>query len=236
MNGWRWFVLTPLVMIAGGYLFASQPAAHSALTHVITDKKLVALTFDDGPSPKYTPIILRTLTEFHDHATFFVVGSEAQRFPSLIPEIARQGSAIANHGWNHMNLRQSGAQALWEDARKSADFIRTLGVSPVPFYRPPYGYTSQPMLALFAEHGVSVVLWSIDTRDWSRPGIGSIINKVATQVKPGAIILMHDGGGNRTQTATALTAILEQLKQMGYKVVTLPQLIKDSTGPKPSTV
>ncbi|PSR37523.1 MAG: polysaccharide deacetylase family protein, partial [Sulfobacillus thermosulfidooxidans] len=144
-----------------------------------------------------------------------------------VRDIARQGSAVANHGWQHLNLRRVGAAALWQDASKSQDFVRSLGVDPSLFYRPPYGLVSQPMIHLFADHGYTVVLWSIDTRDWARPGVGSIINKVATQVKPGSIILMHDGGGNRSQTATALNAILEQLKQMGYQAVTLPQLIQD---------
>lgn len=236
MNGWRWLVISPFVLIALAFVLASQPVSQSILTHVPTEKKAVAITFDDGPSPKYTPLILKTLSQYHAHATFFVLGSEAQRYPDLVRAISRQGSAVASHGWQHLNLRRVGASALWLDASKSQDYVRSLGVDPSPFYRPPYGMVSQPMLQIFADHGYTVVLWSIDTRDWSRPGVASIINKVATEVKPGSIILLHDGGGNRSQTATALNAILEQLTQMGYQAVTLPQLVQYRSAPHSARV
>ncbi|WP_028963559.1 polysaccharide deacetylase family protein [Sulfobacillus thermosulfidooxidans] len=226
-QGWGWLVLSPVMIVVLAFFLVSQPASQGALTHVVTDKKVVAITFDDGPSPKYTPLILKTLSQYHAYGTFFVVGSEVKRFPGLVKDIARQGSAIADHGWSHLNLRRVGAQALWNDAAKTAQYVQSLGVPVVPFYRPPYGMVSTALLKTFGEHGYTVVLWSIDTRDWARPGIASIINKVATQVKPGSIILLHDGGGNRSQTVAALNAILEQLTQMGYKMVTLPTLVKE---------
>ncbi|MCL4494791.1 MAG: polysaccharide deacetylase family protein [Firmicutes bacterium] len=228
----RWLLLSPMIIIALAFWLVSQPTSvQGALIHVVTNKKIAALTFDDGPSPTYTPLILRTLSRYHAHATFFVVGREAQRFPYLVLDIAKQGSVVANHGWSHLNLRNEGATALWADADKTAQYITSLGISVVPFYRPPYGLVSHDLLKTFSEHGYRVVLWSIDTKDWTRPGVTSIIQHVRAQIKPGAIILMHDGGGNRSQTLVALNTILEQLTQMGYKIVTLPTLVKDSTSP-----
>ncbi len=231
-QGWRWLAVGPVLIMILAFFLASQPASQGALTHVVTNKKMVAVTFDDGPSPQYTPMILKVLSQYHAHGTFFVLGHEAQRFPQLVSEITRQGSVIANHGWNHLNLHRMGALSLWNDAAKTTHYIESLGGHVAPFYRPPYGMISAALLKTFSEHGYTVVLWSIDTRDWARPGVGSIVNKVATQVKPGSIILLHDGGGNRSQTLTALNAILEQLTQMGYKMVTLSALVKAQNIPQ----
>ena len=228
----KWLLVGPIIIVTLAFWLVSQPAsAQEPLRHVVTNKKVVALTFDDGPAPKYTLLILNTLSRYHAHATFFVVGSEAQRFPDLISAISKQGSVVANHGWSHLNLREKGANLLWADANRTARYITSLGVNAQAFYRPPYGLISPALLKIFGAHGYRVVLWSIDTKDWARPGVGSIVQHVTTEIKPGAIILMHDGGGNRSQTLTALTTILEQLKQMGYKAVTLPVLLQDSITP-----
>ncbi len=228
----KWLLVGPIIIVTLAFWLVSQPAsAQEPLRHVVTNKKVVALTFDDGPSPKYTLLILNTLSRYHAHATFFVIGSEAQHFPHLVSDIVKQGSIVANHGWSHLNVRREGARTLWADANKTAKYMASLNIAMIPFYRPPYGLVSSALLKTFSEQGYRVVLWSIDTKDWARPGVGSIIQHVTTQVKPGAIILMHDGGGNRSQTLTALNTILEQLTQMGYKAVTLPTLLKDGMSP-----
>lgn len=222
-------LLAPLVALAAGFwlVVVSSPAPRP-VSHAVTGKKWLALTFDDGPSPANTPAILRLLTQYHAHATFFVLGSEAEKFPGLLHQIARQGSVVANHGWLHLNLRTVGAARMWGDAQKTASLLASLRVPQARIYRPPYGMTSPALIRLFAAHGYQVVLWSVDTRDWAAPGTAFIVRQVYREVKPGAIILMHDGGGSRAQTVDALATVLPALTQLGYRFVTLPQLLPSS--------
>ncbi|MCY0880846.1 MAG: polysaccharide deacetylase family protein [Firmicutes bacterium] len=229
---WRWpiWMASPLFILILAYgLTAKQPAASPSSHAVPTQKKVVALTFDDGPSKKFTPAFLQLLSRYHAHATFFVLGMQAVRYPSLIKAIAAQGSLVANHGWAHLNSKSHSAAVMWEDAQRTQRFVKSLGVTPTLYYRPPYGYVSGQLLDLFDRHGYRIVYWSIDPRDWARPGSQHIISTVLHSVQPGAIILLHDGGGNRMQTLEALQVILQQLSAQGYHCVTLTQLLKDQS-------
>ncbi|PSR32935.1 MAG: polysaccharide deacetylase family protein [Sulfobacillus benefaciens] len=220
----RWFVLSPvLLLVLSLWLVLAAPPV-PALSRVNTQQRIVALTFDDGPSPQFTPKILSLLTQYHAKGTFFVLGSEAEKYPNLVKAIYQQGSLVANHGWGHLNLRRVGAARMWQDADKTGQLLRSLGISPAPYYRPPYGMTSQALLQLFEGHGYEVVLWSVDTRDWATPGVGSITEKIQRLIQPGAIILMHDGGGNRSQTVAALKWLLTKYTALGWHFVTLAQL------------
>lgn len=214
------------IIVGLSVLLITPHPAQAPLPPVLASVKEVALTFDDGPSPAYTPQILALLRRYHAVATFFVLGSEAHRFPELVRTITEDGSVVANHGWQHLNLYRTGPAALWADAAKTQDFLRHLGVSPAPYYRPPYGNITPALTHLLRQHGYTVVLWSVDTRDWSLPGSSAITRRILTQVKPGAIILMHDGGGNRSQTVSALEAVLPVLSDEGYRFVTVPELAK----------
>jgi len=202
---------------------------HPAKFHPITAPlpRIVALTFDDGPSPVYTPKILTILQNNHAHATFFVLGSEAERFPQVAREIIRQGSVIANHGYGHLNFFHAGVQRMWLDAEKTQNLLQKSGIPTVAFYRPPYGNSSPRLIEAFRVHGYTTVFWSIDTRDWAMPSTAAIIRRTLGQIQPGAIILMHDGGGNRQQTVEAVAAIVKFLRADGYRFVTLPQYVQD---------
>jgi peptidoglycan/xylan/chitin deacetylase (PgdA/CDA1 family) len=189
--------------------------------------KVVALTFDDGPSPRWTPTLLSLLARYHAHATFFILGSEAARYPALVRAIAAQGSAVGNHGYDHLNLFRVGAQVMWQDAEKTARWLHQEHIAPAPFYRPPYGNTSPALVQLFTRHGYTVTLWSIDTLDWTEPPTSAIVRRVLSHIKPGAIVLMHDSGGNREHTVQAVDAILQFLTADGYRVVSLPVYVRD---------
>lgn len=188
---------------------------------------IIALTFDDGPSPEFTPKILALLNRYHARATFFVLGTEVAHFPKIVRDLVKQGSVVANHGYNHVNYFQLGVQGTARDAGKLATLLKEKAIPTVPYYRPPYGNTNKRLIAYMEKHGYTVTLWSIDTRDWAMPGTSFITRKVLSNAKPGSIVLMHDGGGNRTQTVRALAAILPTLESEGYKFVTLPQYVKD---------
>jgi peptidoglycan/xylan/chitin deacetylase (PgdA/CDA1 family) len=221
---YRWYVTTPLFILTTAlWLLWAVPSA-PALSQVTTTTRMVALTFDDGPSAHYTPAILKLLSEYHAAATFFVLGSQAERYPGVVKREIAQGSEVANHGWGHLNLRQVGALAMWQDAQRTSRILASLGVSESPFYRPPYGMMSTALLRIFESHGYTVTLWSIDTRDWTSPGVGNMTATIQRQMKPGAIILMHDGGGKREQTLAALRWLLSTYTRRGWRFVTLSQL------------
>jgi peptidoglycan/xylan/chitin deacetylase (PgdA/CDA1 family) len=188
---------------------------------------VIALTFDDGPSPQYTPKILQLLTRYHAHATFFVLGTEVTHFPNLARDIIKQGSVIANHGYDHVNFVHLGVVGTARDAEKLTALLNKEHIAQVPFYRPPYGLSNRKLVAYMSKRGYTVTLWSIDTRDWAMPGASFITRRVLNEAAPGAIVLMHDSGGNRTQTIEALAAILPVLEAEGYQLVTLPQYVKD---------
>lgn len=207
----------------------TPPVSKNGANPVVVPKipRIIAFTFDDGPSLRYTPEILRLLSRYHAHATFFVLGTEVKHYPQIAHEIIQQGSVIANHGYNHVNYFHVGVAATARDAQRLTDLLQKEHLPEAPFYRPAYGNSNHQLVASMARHGITLTLWSIDTRDWAMPGISFITRKILSAAQPGAIVLMHDSGGNRTETVHALAAVLPVLQAEGYRIVTLPQYVKD---------
>jgi peptidoglycan/xylan/chitin deacetylase (PgdA/CDA1 family) len=201
-----------LVMAAG-----HTTAAPVALEPQAADAtKYVYLTFDDGPHPKYTPQVLAILRKYGVRATFFEIGRNAARYPYLTRRADLYGHSVQNHTWSHPDLRK----VSWATFRSQVQATdRTLraqtGYTP-RCLRPPYGATNSVVTKRAATLGKQVKLWSIDTRDWSRPGTAVIVRRVLANVRSGSVVLMHDGGGNRSQTVAALPTILKTLKARGY--------------------
>jgi peptidoglycan/xylan/chitin deacetylase (PgdA/CDA1 family) len=184
---------------------AEQPAAKHGGT--------VYLTFDDGPSP-YTPAILKILRSTRSTATFFELGFRQAQYPGAATQVRAEGSSIGNHTYNHPDLTAlTAAQIRWQVTHGPRG--RCL--------RPPYGATDRRVRNVVAQQGLREVLWSIDTLDWSRPGTAKII-KAATgpAVRAGSIVLLHDGGGDRSQTVAALPKIIRTLQQRGYVIRRIP--------------
>jgi peptidoglycan/xylan/chitin deacetylase (PgdA/CDA1 family) len=210
----------PTISLQG--LKAALPVTQG-VTHGNPAKRMVALTFDDGPSGR-TPAILRVLANNHAHATFFVVGRSTRGMEPVLRHIAATGNELADHTYSHADLL-----ALREPARKrQLQWTRGLvaqatGVQP-RFFRPPYGATGPAVNRLGRSLGLIPVLWSVDSRDWQLPGTKAIARHVLANVRPGAIVLMHDGGGDRQETLRALPAILRALKRRHLEVVTLSRL------------
>jgi peptidoglycan-N-acetylglucosamine deacetylase len=187
----------------------------------------VALTFDDGPNPPYTQEVLAILQRYGVDATFFCVGRLAQANYILVKQEYAAGHVIGNHSWSHPYLPNfSGAIISWQLSTTSDTIANIIGVRPT-FFRPPYGAFNAQVLTIANAQGLSTVIWDVDPRDWSMPGTNVIIARVLSQVHNGAIILMHDGGGNRSQTVAALPTIIATIQQRGYHFVTLPQLVSD---------
>lgn len=188
-----------------------------------SSSRAVALTFDDGPSP-YTASILRILEREHVPATFFVIGSQARGNRALLQRMLRGGSMIANHTLTHPNVAGAGAFAAQQIAATQAIIRRESGFRPCLF-RPPYGATSAALTGVVRSSGALSILWDVDSDDWQRPGAARIAANVLGRTRPGSIILMHDGGGPRSQTVAALPAIIRGLRRRGLRFVTVAQLL-----------
>ena len=184
--------------------------------------KAVALTFDDGPWPRYTHQILKVLKQHQVKATFFMVGKELSRRPEIARDVVAQGHVIGNHSWDH----SSRPRAAVSQVKHTDSEIHKQLIIYSHLFRPPYGILKNGMAAQAKKEKHTVVLWSVDSEDWRRPSAAHIAQTVMREVYPGGIILMHDGGGNRAHTVAALSMIIPQLKKQGYKFVTVPELLE----------
>ncbi|MGW7489849.1 polysaccharide deacetylase family protein [Streptomyces sp. NPDC054786] len=195
---------------------ASPPHPEVAY-HLSTDRREIYLTFDDGPHPLYTPDILRILHRHEVRATFFVIGENAVEFPGLLYDIADEGHAVANHTWTHPQLTTLPPGAVRSELGRTSSLIEDiLGTAP-DLARAPYGEWDDPALSICNDLGMSPVGWAVDSQDWTVPGAGTIAYTVLEEMHPGAIVLSHDGGGERRQTVEALEWYLPRLLDEGYR-------------------
>lgn len=194
-------------------------------------KREVALTFDDGPGP-YTAEVVRTLRRLHVPGTFFQIGVTERFFTDA--EAAQRDEplvTLGDHTLNHRRLdRMTRAQQAAEIDGATA-ILRAAGVRAPTLFRPPYGAYDAHTLALLRERHMTMVLWSVDSGDYLRPGVDAIVERVLRDVKPGAIVLLHDAGGDRTQTIEALPRIVNALRLRHYALVSVPRLLEDAPPP-----
>jgi chitin deacetylase len=183
--------------------------------------KAVAITFDDGPWPKYSREILQVLKKYNVKATFFEVGKELSRRPDVARDIVAAGHLIGNHSWDHPDKPKDPAAQV---TRTDKEIAKDLKVT-THLFRPPYGILTNGMAAQAKKEKHAVILWSTSGVDWQKPSPIRIADDVLENVHPGGIILLHDGGGNRNRTVQALPLIIPRLQQKGYKFVTVPQLL-----------
>jgi peptidoglycan/xylan/chitin deacetylase (PgdA/CDA1 family) len=195
----------------------------------------IALTFDDGPGP-YTPRVLDVLERFHVHATFFEIGEMLRYFGASTLRELRDGDVIGDHTETHPEMARLSAHQQREELFEQIARIELLGGPRPVLFRPPYGsYDATTMRELRKLH-LLMVLWSVDTEDYLQPGVSAIVQRALAGAHAGAIILMHDAGGTRTQTIEALPAIIRGLRARGYRLVTVPQLLRDDPPPPGQTL
>jgi peptidoglycan/xylan/chitin deacetylase (PgdA/CDA1 family) len=188
------------------------------VTHGARGRKRIAIGFDDGPSD-YTLGVLRVLRRFDSHATFFEIGQETPGRAATMRKVLAQGNEIGNHSLHHESDPSSAS--LHETNRL---IRRATGFRPCDF-RPPDGAVNSSLIRrAHAEHLVTVD-WEVDPRDWALPGVSSIVSNVIHNAHNGSIVVMHDGGGNRSETIAALPAILSHFRHRGYKFVTVEELL-----------
>lgn len=190
------------------------------------DAKVIALTFDDGPWPGQTEQILGILTKYGVKATFFQLGVQARGRPGITKKLADAGMMLANHSQTHPNLaRCSSDRVAREMEQAEANIEKASGQHP-RYFRPPGGNMSDAVWSELRKMDLKLVMWDIDTTDWRRPSPDVIVSKVLNNVRPGSVVLMHDGGGDRTSTIKALPRMIEGLKARGYQFVTLDGIAK----------
>ncbi len=195
------------------------------------NKREVALTFDDGPSP-YTTQVLAALTRARAPATFFVIGEQLKDFGTAFSALVRSRYPIGNHTQTHPMMAQLSRAGQAREMSDQDIVTRTAGAAPERLYRPPYGSYDATTLGLLKVRRALMVLWTVDSEDYTRPGTGAIVRTVLGGAEPGAIVLMHDGGGDRSQTVAAVPAIVRGLRARGYRLVTVPQLLLDDPPPR----
>jgi peptidoglycan-N-acetylglucosamine deacetylase len=190
------------------------------MIHVDDGPKVIALTIDDGPSPVYTPQILQLLDKYQVTATFSMIGLQVDAHPGMAREVAAAGHLIANHTWSHLDLAVLPPVTIADQINRASDAIHTVTGRVPTLFRAPYGAWSPAVLQHCAQTGMTPLDWSVDPRDWSRPGVASIVGNIMRNTKTGSIILEHDGGGNRSQTVAALKIVLPRLLAAGYQFTT----------------
>ncbi|MBP3950812.1 polysaccharide deacetylase family protein [Bacillus sp. YZJH907-2] len=188
----------------------------------------VALTFDDGPDPRFTPQLLDVLSKFNVPATFFVMGARAEAYPEITKRMANEGHIIGNHTYWHPNLVQENIASLKREIRQTEDVIADLVGYRTKLFRPPYGFLYNELVEEVAELNYTIIGWSLDTLDWRELGADNIAYNVINNIEPGSIILMHDGGewdADRTGTIESLKQIIPVLQEQGFEFVTVPELL-----------
>jgi peptidoglycan-N-acetylglucosamine deacetylase len=228
-----------MIALAAAGLAAAGFAAHGTwhrnswvfgpvLNRLPGDDRAVSITFDDGPNPVATPLILDALRTEGVRATFFVLGRHAERWPDLVRRMADEGHQLGNHGYWHRKLHRRTPAYVRDDLRRGTEAIeRAAGVRP-RLFRAPHGFRNPWVTPLAASLGQRTVGWSLGVWDSARPGTDEIVRRALNGLEAGSILLLHDGdgydpAGDRRQTAEALPAILRGLRERGLHFNTLPE-------------
>lgn len=183
--------------------------------------KVVYLTFDDGPS-RYTAPVLNLLKKYNAKATFFVIGNQVSKGRATVQRTYREGHAVENHTWNHPTLTRLTATQFTSQVTRTNKAVRDATGDVPECLRAPYGSVNGNVLLRAQRLRMPVIQWTVDSRDWSKPGTSRIVANVMKKVKDGSVVLLHDGGGNRAQTVSAVKYLLPKLKKKGYVIKALP--------------
>lgn len=209
------------------FLFSAFPAAGETPVYrsVETDTKKIALTFDDGPHPTLTPKILEILRRYNVKATFFMVGENVVNYPQSAQMVVNEGHEIGNHTFTHRHVLGMSEETLKGELGRCEDALRELCEYRTHLFRPPEGAVTPCVERCTEEGDYSLILWSLDTRDWEHKSAKKIASSVLDGIRPGDIILMHDYIGVKSKTPEALEVLLPELLRRGYEPVTVSDLL-----------
>ena len=189
------------------------------------EQKVIALTFDDGPWPESTGQVLDILKKNQIKGTFFLIGQNVKNYPGLVKREIAEGHVIGNHTWHHW-YQFLNPQAAAYEIDHTADLIYQVTGIKTNLFRPPGGIMHNGVASYARNSKYAIIRWSSDSVDYSRPAVPKLINNVFRRAKPGGIVLMHDGGGNRSKTVQALPEIIANFRKQGYRFVTIPELLE----------
>ncbi len=222
----------------GVYVFSALNPRAELLGRVVwhgpRTRREVALTFDDGPNPPYTEQVLDILARRGVHATFFVIGRNAEAYPDLVRRIVREGHAIGSHTYDHpdfMALDES-PRAIARQIRRGAAIVDSVSGVRTRLFRPPLGFRTPPYFAVARQDSLQLIEWSVRALDTKNPPTATIVHRLLLGVRNGAIIQMHDGdethhGGDRSHTVAAVEPLLDSLAARGYRCVTIPDMLAE---------
>ena len=200
--------------------------------HPKVSEKVVALTFDDGPSPVWTPKILDELKKAGIKATFFMLGKHVEQFPDIARRVAQEGHEIENHSYTHHGLLNYKMNELEKEIKDTEAIIKKTTGRTTKYFRPPKAWATEKEKEKIEEMGYETVLWSLNSKDWVKFHDKQIRRYILWHIQPGDIILFHDSGGvwateggNRKQTVKTIFRLAEQLREKGYKFVTVSELL-----------
>ena len=221
-------ILSVLVLIFFSPMEGRAAANKPVYNSNVNEGKKIALTFDDGPHPRNTPEILKILNKYGVKATFFVIGVNVKNYPEALSMVVDEGHELGNHTYSHKVLKCRSKEDIRKEIidtereiSKKTEFSTTL-------IRPPCGFYDENLISLANENSYKVVLWSIDTHDWSHASVDDIVTTVTERVNGGDIILFHDYISGENNTPEALQIIIPRLLKQGYEFVTVSQLLQDA--------
>jgi peptidoglycan/xylan/chitin deacetylase (PgdA/CDA1 family) len=216
-------------------LWSGRPAASAsggrkgAVVRVDTDQRMVALTFDDGPDPRWTPKVLELLRQYNAHATFFEVGKNVVAHPDLVHAVLADDNEVADHTWDHPDLEIMPVVDVSREISQGADAITQVGAPPPKYFRPPKGFTDDAVGVLANANQYRTIFWDLCLEAFvdHTGNMPEAVVDMLGRVRPGSIILAHDGGiPDRTKTMKTLPLLLEGLKARGFKMVDVTTLLK----------
>ena len=233
-HGKKWTVAAALAVGLGMALFTAIPRAiTTAATQrdlpiycVQKDSKVCALTFDAAWGNEDTQQLIDILGKYKVKATFFVVGVNAETYPELIRRELSEGHEIGNHSYNHYHIAKMSAEAFEKDLAACSAVIEKITGARTHLFRPPEGVCTGVTKSICGQKAYTIVMWSVDTRDWAHTPVEEICRNVQKNAKDGSIILMHDFIGKNSPTPAALRRIIPMLQESGFEFVTISQLLE----------
>ncbi len=228
-------LLFVLLLIASIMVFFDQAilVRKDTIFRVKTDEKVVALTFDDGPSEIWTPQILDELKKENVKATFFMIGEHVKKYPEIVKRVAQEGHDIGNHTYDHHGIFYYKPEELYREIKDTEKIIKDVTGKTTVYFRPPKAWMTEDEKLQMVDLGYQTVLWTLNSKDWVTFDDKYIIRYLLKHVQPGDIILFHDSGGvfgteggSRHETVKTIPRLIEKLKEKGYRCVTISELLE----------
>jgi peptidoglycan-N-acetylglucosamine deacetylase len=199
------------------------------INEIHTSKKVVAITFDDGPNPVYTPQVLEIFSKAKGKATFFMIGEQMRNHPEVVKLVTDQGHEIGNHTFTHPKLSQLSIHDCLNEIEETEKLIEKMAGRKPVIFRPPYFDYNQDTVSLLQKKRYPMIgALNLEAQDWEQPGVEHIVQKSREAVKDGSILIFHDGYGDRSQTIEAVQLLVSELTLQGYQLVTVSELLKQS--------